>query len=184
VRLELSRGVAATINSDGTVSPLIITQSGPASIAFGLDGVNVELEGSSALTGGGLTLEVGGTGIGRVSEFFPGTVVSIWIFSEPVELDSAIVGADGTVAISFDLPGDLPIGGHSLQIQGIGHDSQPRALATGVSVERTVAALPMTGGNASNFLVIGGGFLLVGCGGVYLSRRGRRIQLVKAPKGQ
>ena len=74
--------------------------------------------------------EVGGTG------FKPGTRADVFMFSDPVLLGSFTVAADGTFAGRVQLDKELiPVGEHTLQVQGIGTDGYVRAANVGVSVE-------------------------------------------------
>ena len=66
-------------------------------------------------------------GIARVSGFgfLPGSLVHIWIFSDPVCLGALTVTEDGTFAGPMSLLG-IPEGEHTLQVNGISFDGAER----------------------------------------------------------
>jgi hypothetical protein len=70
------------------------------------------------------------TGVG----FQPGSTVEIWIFSTPRLLGTAVVKADGTFSTNVLVPGDLAVGRHTLQAEGLNAAGQPRAVSAGVTV--------------------------------------------------
>ena len=90
--------------------------------------------------------------------FMPGTLVHIWMFSEPTYLGSLTVADDGTFEGSVYLSGIEP-GTHTLQVNGISFDGNDRSANLGVVVvdRATDAAptLPATGsGNSAPQLVL------------------------------
>ena len=68
--------------------------------------------------------------------FQPGSTVEIWVFSTPRLLGTAVVKADGTFSTSVLVPGDLTVGQHTLQAEGLNAAGQPRAVSAGVTVSR------------------------------------------------
>ena len=94
-------------------------------------------------------------GIARVSGFgfLPGSLVHVWIFSDPVYLGALTVAEDGTFAGPMLLAG-IPEGEHTLQVNGISFDGAERTADLGVLVAGPQAQLPVTGG--------GHGLLLAG----------------------
>jgi hypothetical protein len=76
------------------------------------------------------------------SGFLPGSTVDVWLFSTPYLLGQATVGADGTFSQAFALPADVPVGAHTVQMNGVGTDGSVRSLSTGVVVLADAAAAP------------------------------------------
>jgi hypothetical protein len=77
--------------------------------------------------------EVAGAGLA------PGSIVYVWLFSDPELVALVRVGADGTYRGSVPLDGwasgrPIPPGGHTLQLVGTGPDGDVRALNLGVRV--------------------------------------------------
>jgi len=82
-------------------------------------------------------------GNARVSGFGfkPGTLVHVWMFSEPRYLGALPVQADGTYAGTFPLD-DVAVGAHTLQANGISFDDRDRSANLGVVVQPSVVPLP------------------------------------------
>jgi hypothetical protein len=126
-----------------------------------------------------LTLEQEGvanvTGVG----FEPGSSVFVWLFSEPRFLGELTVNADGTFAGSVAL-GDVEIGEHTLQVNGVSQQGSERSANLGVVVnpEGVVdAVLPSTGGDQNLMVWLLTVLLLVL--GVGLTRVARRPVVVR-----
>jgi len=88
--------------------------------------------------------------------FMPGTLVHIWMFSEPTYLGSLLVADDGTFQGSVYLEGIAP-GTHTLQVNGTSFDGNDRSANLGVIVTANTdpsVPLPVTGGNTASQLVL------------------------------
>jgi len=97
--------------------------------------------------------EVGGTsdsplirmtqsGQGSVSGdgFQPGTVASLWMFSDPTLLGTVTVSDNGSFDVQFLVDAQfLPVGEHTLQVQGVGTDGYIKAANLGVLVDAAPA---------------------------------------------
>ncbi len=80
--------------------------------------------------------------------FMPGTLVHIWMFSEPTYLGALTVADDGTFQGSVYLEGIAP-GTHTLQVNGTSFDGNDRSANLGVIVTANTdpsPPLPATGG--------------------------------------
>jgi len=103
-------------------------------------------------TTGRATIHLDRSGAARVSGFgfLPGSLVHVWIFSEPRYLGALLVAADGTYDGSFALD-DIEVGGHTLQANGFSFDNAPRSANLGIVVvdntlpSPTPTVLPTTG---------------------------------------
>ena len=114
-------------------------------------------------TTGRETIHLDRNGGARVSGFgfLPGSLVHVWIFSEPRYLGALPVAADGTYDGTFPLDA-IEVGGHTLQANGYSFDNLPRSANLGIVVvdsnvpTRTPTALPATGsGDSSVTLAVG-----------------------------
>jgi hypothetical protein len=92
-----------------------------------------DADGTLLLTSDGV-VEVSGT------EFLPGSIVEVWIFSQATLLGTTLVRADGTFADVFDVDGSLPPGDHTLQANGMTTDGRVRSMSLGVRVTEGSAA--------------------------------------------
>ncbi len=66
--------------------------------------------------------------------FEPGSEVEAWLFSTPVLLGRATVGADGKVSGTFTVPENSPEGAHRIAIVARTADGSPATLTVGVMV--------------------------------------------------
>jgi hypothetical protein len=68
----------------------------------------------------------------------PGTIYTVFMFSDPVELGRGQADADGAVATIVAVPKDAEYGEHTLQVNGVGPDGEMVSLSLGFEVlERT-----------------------------------------------
>jgi hypothetical protein len=71
--------------------------------------------------------------------FMPGTTASVWMFSDPTLMGTVTVGEDGSFTTEFVVDSQfLPVGTHTLQIQGVGGDGFIKAANLGVEVQEPV----------------------------------------------
>jgi protein involved in polysaccharide export with SLBB domain len=66
--------------------------------------------------------------------FKPGSTVEAWLFSTPVLMGIAKVGADGQVSGNFVVPRNAPDGAHRIAIVARTKDGKPATLTVGVMV--------------------------------------------------
>ena len=72
--------------------------------------------------------------------FMPGTTASVWMFSDPTLMGTISVSDDGSFTLEFMVdPQFLPVGNHTLQVQGVGEDGFIKASNLGVLVEEAVS---------------------------------------------
>ena len=77
------------------------------------------------------------------SGFMPGTRADVWLFSDPTLLGTVTIDENGefTGEVNID-PNMIPVGEHTLQLQGVGEDGYVKAANMGVLVDDPVEAAP------------------------------------------
>ena len=123
-----------------------------------------------------LELEVDGAANVNGFGFKPGTLVHIWLFSDPIYLGSLLVAEDSTFVGSVDLRG-VDFGEHTLQVNGISYDDKQRTANLGVIINPNVEApptdrLPATGTDHTTTVWLGLLLVVVGSGIVIRRRYG------------
>jgi hypothetical protein len=84
----------------------------------------------------------GGSATFQASGLMPGTKASVWFFSDPVLAGTGEVAEDGSVSIDFMVDSSfIPLGQHTLQMQGVGKDGFIVAVNWGVGVEQSSSVL-------------------------------------------
>jgi hypothetical protein len=116
--------------------------------------------------------------------FAPGSIIKVWLFSDPSSIADVVADSNGNFTGSAQLPADIPDGEHTVQLNGLSKDGQVRSVALGVVVQPDVVAapplIPVDVAPLWNLLFITAGvvmmFLLV-----LVARR--RLFLAKAKRG-
>jgi hypothetical protein len=106
------------------------------------DGWQVELEATDS-SGSPLKLDESGNIIlndDRFVEFSgtgfaPGSLVKVWLFSDPAELSQLTADSSGSFTGRALVPSATPVGEHTIQLNGISKDGQLRSVALGVVVQ-------------------------------------------------
>jgi hypothetical protein len=114
-------------SSDGVV----LVSSGPSRIALAGFSSNSS---AGLATSSSVPLEI------ATSSFIASTPVQVWLFSTPLLLAETTVDADGNFAVAINIPGSVPSGNHTLQIQGYAYTSSGAAEITsniGISIAQT-----------------------------------------------
>ena len=70
--------------------------------------------------------------------FAPGSIVKVWLFSEPSEVGEVLADASGNFIGQAQLPEGIPTGEHTVQLNGLTQDGQLRSVSLGVLVEPVV----------------------------------------------
>jgi hypothetical protein len=126
------------------------------------------------------TIHLDRSGGARVSGFgfLPGSLVHVWIFSEPHYLGALLVASDGTYSGVFPL-NEIETGSHTLQANGYSFDNLPRSANLGIVVvdnqepSPIVNALPEAGLSAAHLSVLSALLTLIGA--ITLIARRKRI---------
>jgi len=116
--------------------------------------------------------------------FAPGSIIKVWLFSDPSSIADVVADSNGNFTGSAQLPADIPDGEHTVQLNGLSKDGQVRSVSLGVVVQPDVVAaptlIPVDVAPLWNLLFITAGvvmmFLLV-----LVARR--RLFLAKAKRG-
>ena len=118
-----------------------------------------------------IIFEQGSEFIARGTGYEPGAKVEVWVASTPRLLGIAEVGEDGNYELRIPVPTDLPVGGHTIQSEGLASDGLSKAVSVGITVQSqpTAGELPATGQNSSLPLALS--LLIVGLVIVMTRRR-------------
>jgi hypothetical protein len=108
--------------------------------SFVLGNTGVSLGGSNEAPE--IAFREGGSSTFSASGLMPGTTASVWFFSDPVLAGTGEVAEDGSISIDFMVDSAfIPLGEHTLQMQGVGQDGLIVAVNWGVGVEQSSSAL-------------------------------------------
>ncbi len=126
-----------TITPNPTGDGLIITGEGFKMLLTALQD-----DGNPAPLGSDLAVVLRPGGFARVtgSGFLPGTLVYVWLFSEPVMLGTVTVSADGSFDGNVPVPGDLAAGSHTIQVNGTSAGNQQRSMSVGLVVGKQMSS--------------------------------------------
>jgi hypothetical protein len=106
------------------------------------------------------------------SGYLAGSTVELTVYSTPVSLGQAVVGADGTFSATVTVPKDLANGTHHLVASGVDANGNPRYLVVEITVSGgTASGLAYTGFSALPYAGAGVLALLAGGGLLVASRR-------------
>ena len=135
---EVPTGAGQMTREDGVVVPVPVQKVADL-VQIGTSDFNMALTprpGAVAYENSNIVLKSESVALVTGVGFQPGSTVEIWMFSNPRLLGTAIVKADGTFSTNVLVPGDLTVGQHTLQAEGLNTAGQPRAVSAGVTVSR------------------------------------------------
>ena len=153
-----SLATSAGIPTPVTVVPL--SEEKRVSIGDGSWTLLVDVDPETGVVGGtpgAPVVQVTQDSVGSASGegFMPGTTASVWMFSDPTLLGTVTVGEDGSFTAEFQMDSTyLPVGTHTLQVQGVGDDGYIKAANLGVDVQAP-ADLTSTGSSGLLWWVAG-----------------------------
>jgi hypothetical protein len=75
--------------------------------------------------------------------FAPGSIIKVWLFSDPASIADVTADQNGSFIGSAQLPADIPQGDHTVQLNGLSTNGQIRSIALGVVVQPDVVATPI-----------------------------------------
>ena len=157
--LATSGGVPETVSVTGVPETGSVVVEGNAwVISVSTDSVTGAVEN----TDGGVLMRLTPSSVGQWSGsgFMPGTLATVWLFSEPTRMTTVTIDENGEFSSEFLVDARLIAPGeHTLQVQGVGADGFIKAANLGVLVEQP---LELTTESASGLLWwVAGGFLLL-----------------------
>jgi LPXTG-motif cell wall-anchored protein len=110
-----------------------------------VNGKNVPLHSSTTVV-----VEKGGRMHVKVAGFLPGSKVTIWGHSTPVELASFTATTSGTIEHEFTLPESIAVGDHTLVVEGTSDQNQPTSMQVGIRVvDKAASAASSVTSNAN-----------------------------------
>jgi len=74
--------------------------------------------------------------------FAPGSIVKVWLFSEPNELSEVLADENGNFIGKALIPESVPTGEHTIQLNGLTQDGQLRSVALGVLIQPEIVISP------------------------------------------
>jgi hypothetical protein len=128
---------------DGEVRPLTVEVVDDTRLQVRNDDFTLSIEATDA-SGGAKMMESADPVLrlqpdGRIRTegegFEPGSLVGVWMFSEPTLLGHLFVDEEGRFGGELPVPSDVGVGRHTLQVTGIDRQQVRRAAALGVIVE-------------------------------------------------
>lgn len=163
-----------TVTENGNEISTTFRRTGDA--AWQLQGSNFDwkvdvpsLRRSTSSTEGFVTLLLGGRVEASGQGFEPGSMVDVWLFSDPVYIGSLPVADDGTFDGELTVPTNIAPGTHTLQANGLTTDGNLRSMNIGVEVATPRLQLPVTGNSGQP--ITGWAVALLAFGLVILSYR-------------
>ena len=134
-----SLGTSAGVPTTVVVTPFsdqraVAVDGGDWSLSVALEDQNGEVGGTSESPL--IRMTQSGQGVVTGDGFQPGTVASLWMFSEPTLLGTVTVAENGSFDAQFLVDAQfIPAGEHTLQVQGVGTDGYIKAANLGVLVD-------------------------------------------------
>jgi hypothetical protein len=96
--------------------------------------------------------------------FAPGSIIKVWLFSDPAEIAEVLADASGNFVGQAQLPEGIPTGEHTVQLNGLTKDGQLRSVSLGVVVQPDLVVAPAPldlTGLMNGLLILAAGVLLV-----------------------
>lgn len=149
------------------------------SLSLSGDGSEVREDGNGVF----MTLTKGEGAVFAGDGFMPGTIATIWLFSDPLKIGEVTINADGSFSGETDVIGEaIASGEHTIQIQGVGEDGFIRAANLGVVIANPAVALAAPPVLFMDWfpLILLGLVVIVGLAS-WLVLRGRRRSRVDSP---
>jgi hypothetical protein len=92
------------------------------------DGPRVDPQNQRVIITAGAQIEIEATGFGKNSEF------AVWLRSEPVFIGRGVANRFGEINALFDLPKNMPVGEHKVEINGLTSKKEVRSVAVPATV--------------------------------------------------
>jgi hypothetical protein len=135
------------------------------------DGWQVTLEAADS-SGAPLALDASGNIVLNTDRFVqfsgtgfaPGSVIKVWLFSDPTEVSEVLADASGNFVGQAQLPEGIPTGEHTVQLNGLTKDGQLRSVSLGVVIQPNLVVVPVAPdltGLMNGLLILAAGVLLL-----------------------
>ncbi|MDA8887098.1 putative Ig domain-containing protein [Pontimonas sp.] len=153
--LSVGSSLATSAGFPTPVTVLPLPNERRVSVGDGSWNLRIDVDAETGVVGGtseAPVIQVTQDSVGSASGdgFMPGTTASVWMFSDPTLMGTVTVGADGSFTTEFVVDSQfLPVGAHTLQIQGVGGDGFIKAANLGVEVQEPIE---LTAGSATGLL--------------------------------
>lgn len=86
-----------------------------------------------------LNLTMGKTVALEVTGFAPGQPIYLWLFSDPTQMGYVTADKDGNFSGTVPVPEGLPVGSHTMQVNGVSADGKVRSVALGVTLMKPIS---------------------------------------------
>ena len=142
--LSVGSSLATSAGFPTPVTVVPFPEEKRVSVGDGSWNLGIDVDGETGVVGGtseAPVIQVTQDSVGSASGdgFMPGTIASVWMFSDPTLMGTVTVGEDGSFTTEFVVDSQfLPVGSHTLQIQGVGDDGFIKAANLGVQVQEPV----------------------------------------------
>jgi hypothetical protein len=93
---------------------------------------------------GNLRLQPGDSVMINLGGFKPGSDMDVWLFSTPMQLGTALVGADGRASGSFTIPAEIEDGSHRIAITAILPNGKSATFSMGIAVGEIATTSTLT----------------------------------------
>lgn len=103
--------------------------------------------------------------------FLPNSTVAVGIYSEPRLLAMTTADAGGNIRVAITVPGDLPLGRHTLVAIGVDHSGQTRVVSAPITVVAPGEMLAATGVPPAPLVAVSLLLVLAGVGALRASHR-------------
>lgn len=110
---------------------------------------------------GTLLLQRGNQAVFSGTGFAPNSEIAIWLFSTPKFIGTVSTDGEGNFEGAIDIPDNLDLGEHTLQLNGTTAAGETRSLAVGVEVEKPAENTVQTSDNALILIAILGVFVVL-----------------------
>jgi len=101
----------------------------------------LELDGFNTNLFAGASFPINGSG------FSPNSTIEVWLYSDPLLLATVTADSGGNFHETLEVPGDTPVGDHTLEVSGESFEGEEALLSVPVTVELDVS--PPVFGSAS-----------------------------------
>lgn len=81
--------------------------------------------------------------------FAPGSIIKVWLFSDPTSLQEVVADENGEFVGTATVPNGLPFGEHTIQLNGVSQEGLIRSVALGVVIQDLSTDEPKSSNNNS-----------------------------------